>query len=204
MWRKLLDLGPRSNPVQGRVLMRQGDPGDVVMVLVRGRVKVTRLEADGPEVPLAFRGPGEVLGDIAVFDGTPRTATVVAVTDCEVRSIAASRFLRFVNDNALTPAILRLSHLRLQEAERNRTELVGLTLVQRVCRALDRLASLDENGVLVVDLAMSQEEFGRMVGSSRNAVVKVLTRLRGMDIVDTRRRLVVIHDREGLRTCGEG
>ena len=201
IWRKLLELGPKSNPPRGRVLMRQGDPGDRVAVLVRGRVIVIRLEADGMEVPLAFRAAGEVLGDIAVLNGTPRTSMVKTVTDCEVRWVTAPAFLRFIEENRLDATMRRLYQLRLQESERARVE-GGLSLKQRLCRTLDRLADRDEDGTFIVDLAMTQEEFGRMLGASRNAVVGVLAQLRDLGIVETRRRLVVIHDIDALRRCG--
>lgn len=203
IWRELLDQGPHSKPARGRVLMRQGDPGDVVMALVRGRVKISMVNADGLEMPLAFREAGEVLGDIAVLDRGARTATVETATDCELRTIAGPRFLRFVDDRALTPMILRLNRTRLQEAERDRAELAGLPLMQRACRMLDRLARVDEDGTLTVDLGMSQEEFGRMVGASRNAIGGVLTQLRGLGIVDTRPRCVVIQDIAALRRSGQ-
>ncbi|MCP2334698.1 Crp/Fnr family transcriptional regulator [Actinomadura rupiterrae] len=202
-WRELLDLGPRSRRSKGRVLMRQGDPGDVVMVLVRGRVKVSRIEADGAVFPLAIRTIGEVLGDIAVLSGSGRTATVETVTDCEIHSISGRRFLRFVSDHALPGKIVTLYQTRLQESERRRAELAGLTLDQRVCLTLDRLAFPDERGALRVDLGMSQEEFGRMVGASRNAVGMVLARLRTLGIIDTRPRLVTIRNAEALRRRAE-
>src|SRR5882724_5191293 len=65
-WRELLELGRARRYEQGAVLMRQGDQGDVVLALIRGRVKVFRSEPDGLELPLAVRYPGELLGEIAV------------------------------------------------------------------------------------------------------------------------------------------
>ncbi|MFC7623148.1 cyclic nucleotide-binding domain-containing protein [Microlunatus sp. GCM10028923] len=67
-------------------MLRQGDPGTHVLVLLSGVVKIVRFEADGRVRLLAFRGPGEVVGELAVQDDGSRLADVVAMTTARSRS----------------------------------------------------------------------------------------------------------------------
>lgn len=199
LWRELLALGPRVNRPAGQVLMHQGDPGDVVFVLVRGRVRISQYEIDGVEMPLAIRRPGEVLGDIAVLGGTARTATVSAVDTCDVHAVSGPLFVGFVSRHTLAQLLLRHSFGRLKEAERYRAELAVLPMYQRLCRTLLRLAEPDGEGGAVVEVGMSQEDLGRMIGAARNTVVGMLARLRDEGVVGTSRQRVVVRDIDALR-----
>lgn len=200
-WRALLALGtPRGFP-PGTVLIRQGDEGNAVYVLVAGRVKISRLEASGVEMPIAFRHPGEVLGDIAVLNPRPRTATVTAVDRCSTYVIPAARFARFVAEKGLAGVISQHSVDRMQEAEQHRAELVAYPLPQRVCRVLVRLAEPDGTGGRV--LGLNQDELGRMAGAGRNALGLVLAELRRRQIVRTVRQGVIIEDLPALRRFAE-
>lgn len=202
-WGELLELGVPRSYGAGAVLMRQGEHGDAVLTLLRGRVKISRLEPDGLELPLAVRYPGEVLGDISVLGCQPRTATVVAVDPCQVRAVSAATFRRFVNEHALSPLITQHSNRRLEEAEQRRAELVALSVFRLLCRELVRHATTDVRGEVVVDLNMPQEEFARLIGASRNSVVQAFHELRTLGIVETRRRSVLIKDMCRLRACAE-
>ncbi len=75
------------------MLLRQGEPATHVLALVAGRVKIARTSRDGDVLILAIRGPGEILGDISVFGGKDRSASVIAVDRCETRIIPSERFL---------------------------------------------------------------------------------------------------------------
>ncbi|MFG3256326.1 Crp/Fnr family transcriptional regulator [Streptomyces sp. NPDC048172] len=202
-WHALLDLGCPRDYGPGDVLMRQGEAAQVILALVRGRVKVSMLEPDGCELPIAVRHRGEVLGDIAVLDKKPRTATVTAVEACRVRVVQGVRFERFLAEHGLEPLVLRHSLGRLREAELYRAELIALPLAQRLSRALLRLCTEDGEGGAVVDLRMSHEELGRVVNASRNAVGQVLGHLRRLGLVEIRRQVVHIRDVDQLRKYGE-
>ncbi|MFI6595823.1 Crp/Fnr family transcriptional regulator [Nonomuraea sp. NPDC050536] len=193
-WQVLRSLGPLGHREAGRVLMRQGDPADHVLALVHGRVKVSQVEPDGIDLTVAVRHPGEVLGDIAVLRGGGRTATVTAVDPCQVHLIPGPAFERFVAKNSLSMLIIRHTLDRLHEAERYRPELTALPLSRRLCHALLRVAEPDGAGGAVVDAGISQEEFGRMIRASRNAVGQVLGRLRRLGAIDTTRNRVTIKD----------
>lgn len=202
-WRELLELGVRRTIEPGTILMRQGDEGTMIYVLVAGRVKVSQLEAHGVETPIAIRHPGEVLGDIAVLHKCPRTATVSAVDPGVVHTITSERFERFFSVRELAGLILRHALDRMREAETYRTELIAFPLPQRVCRVLVRLATPNGTRCAVVDVAMSQEEIGMMAGAGRNSVGQVLAELRKRAVIRTERQRVIIDDLPALRRLAE-
>src|SRR5204863_950730 len=72
---------------RGEVLFRRGDPGDNVMVIVSGRIKIANINADAKEVILNFLEPGDINGEIAVLDGNERSAGAIALEDSEVLAI---------------------------------------------------------------------------------------------------------------------
>ncbi|GAA2801898.1 Crp/Fnr family transcriptional regulator [Saccharopolyspora taberi] len=203
-WAELVELGVPRTYEPDETLMREGDEGHAVHVLVSGRVKVRIARSERGEVPSAVRFPGEVLGDIAVYSGGRRTATVVAIDRCVVRVVAAADFRRFIEDNALGWLVARHFMNRAQEAERHWTELAVVPLPQRMCRTILRFAADDREGRRVLDLNMSQEEFGRMCGASRNAVGEVLRQLRERAIVETQWRSMVVLDVPALERYANG
>ncbi len=68
----------------GDILIKQGEQGIGLFIIMSGKVRIEKSDAGGKQVELATNGPGEILGEMAVLDGAPRTATVTAVepTDC--------------------------------------------------------------------------------------------------------------------------
>jgi CRP/FNR family cyclic AMP-dependent transcriptional regulator len=78
-WSALLARGQRRKVGRAAVLMYEGDPGDRVMVVLAGRVKVTTTGDDGQETLLSIRGPGEILGELSFLDDQPRLSTVITL-----------------------------------------------------------------------------------------------------------------------------
>src|SRR3712207_8575913 len=73
---------------RGEVLFREGDSGDRLYVVVEGKMKLGRTSGDGRENLLAILGPGQMFGELSLFDPGPRSATATAVTDCAVQSLS--------------------------------------------------------------------------------------------------------------------
>src|SRR3954471_7028353 len=85
-------FGRGDTPVHGR------HGGDRVMVIVSGRAKISYTTDTGREVVLRFAGPGEVIGELAVIDGRPRSGTIAAVEPLETLTLSAERFMSFVTE----------------------------------------------------------------------------------------------------------
>jgi CRP-like cAMP-binding protein len=203
LWEALLRGGVRRSHAAGEALLRQGERGTHVLVLVDGRVKVTCLEANGMEVLLAIRGPGEILGEMSALDGGVASATVTALCLCQVHRMTARSFTDFVRGNDdLAVTLLRHSSVRRRESEEMRMELSTLTVAGRLGRMLVRL--MDAIGIrtgegIAVDLGVTQDELARAIGASRSQVAARLAWLRGDGVLTTGRRSVVVRDPARLR-----
>ncbi|MGW7352207.1 Crp/Fnr family transcriptional regulator [Streptomyces sp. NPDC054784] len=202
-WRELLGQGTPRTFRERSVMLRQGAAGTHLLALTEGLTKVVYREAGGAVTWLAFRGPGDLLGEVSVFNGSPRTAEVVALTPCTAVVIEAERFRRFVERRGLVMDLMRQALSRLRESDAHRTELLTLPLTVRLARTLLRLAELTapEAASDVIRLTgLSQEEIAQAIGVTRNAAITGLQRLRESGAVETARRAVVIKDMDALRT----
>lgn len=105
----------RGHCEPGSTVLRQGDTATHVLLLLAGRVRVSRVAADGTVLVLAVRGPGELLGEMAVLGDDDRSATVTAIDRCETRSIPAARFVGLVRSLGLEGELLRHAMRRIRE-----------------------------------------------------------------------------------------
>lgn len=186
-------------------MLRQGDPPSHVLLLISGRVKVS-LALPSDEILLAVRGPGELLGDIAVLgdEDEGRSATVIAIDPCVTSVLPAARFRALVRSAGLGDELLRSAMRRLREGERWRAETAVLPAGPRVAQALVRLSAPGAGEpAKVAEVALGQAEIGQAVGLSRGVVAAELSRLREQGIVVTRRSRIVITDLPRLRVLAE-
>ncbi|MGY3520764.1 Crp/Fnr family transcriptional regulator [Micromonospora sp. PTRAS2] len=197
-WADLQTLGSRHTFDVGVQLLRQGDEGDFVHVILRGAVKVVRSEPSGGRTILTIRGAGDVVGDWAALDGRRRFASVSALTTLTCRLLTGSAFRRFVEKPAVAAAFARYNVTRSREADVQRTELAVLPVRQRLARALLRLHEAASGGFEPAGVDLPQQDLAELVGASRNAVVLALGVLRAEGVVDTRRRRVTVCDVSAL------
>jgi CRP/FNR family transcriptional regulator, cyclic AMP receptor protein len=188
---------------KGHALFHQGAASDAVIVLVRGRVKVSTIAGDGKEIVLAFRGPGDLLGELAAIDGEPRSATVEAIEPVEALAIAAADFRSFLLAHPeVALLLLQMLSRRLRDADRKRVEYGAYDTVGRVSARLVELAERYGEPVakgLRIGLPLSQEELAGWTGASREAVSKALQTLRKVGWVVTERRRITVLDLDALR-----
>lgn len=203
MWDQLHGVGNERRFGAGQVVLRQGAPATHVLLLVSGRVKASLTLPDGEILLLAVRGPGELLGDMAVLGGDGRLATVTTIEPCVMQVLSAERFRALVRTAELETELLRRAMRRIREGEAWRAETASLPASSRVVRALVRLAApgTDEP----VDVGLGQVEVGQAVGLSRSVVAAELAKLRKQGIVRTTRRRILITDPARLRAlAGSG
>jgi len=186
----------------GRALCYEGQLPNQVMLLRAGRVKITRTTPAGREVVLAFRGPGELIGEQSAVDGEPRSATVVTVEPVEAVVLTPQAFRGFLADHpsaALT--LLRSMSLRLRAADAQLVEFSSFTTIGRVAARLLELSDRfgrEEDGAIRIDFPLSQEELAGATGSSIESVGRALQTMRSLKCVQTRRREIRVLDREAL------
>ncbi|TMK42552.1 MAG: Crp/Fnr family transcriptional regulator [Actinobacteria bacterium] len=177
-------------------------PSDVA-VLLAGRVKLTRVTAEGRDVLLAIRGPGELLGEQSALDGTPRSATAVALEPVEALTLAARDFVSFVS---ATPSaalfLMRLLSRRLRDADDKRVGFASQDTLGRVAARLVELAErygTGERQSLRIDVPITQEDLASWTGTSREGVSRALQTLRSLGWVETARRSITVLDLDALR-----
>jgi CRP/FNR family cyclic AMP-dependent transcriptional regulator len=192
IWHAFLGAGAVRRYESGEVLVRQGDPGRYVVVLTAGHVKVTRVDADGNELFLAIRGPGDVIGEMAVLGDTTRSSTVTALASCITYILASESFLKIIREKHAEDILLRHVIARYRESEELRAELAGLPAMQRIARVLLRFADVVGGQHPKVDI--TQEELAGATGLSRASVTAKLAALRRQGLIVTRRNSLIIRD----------
>jgi len=171
---RLSRVAARRRAGRGDQVVRAGESADALLILLTGRAKVTNFDEEGREIILAWLGPGEFFGEMGLIDGSPRSASVVAVENCELLSIGKNEFQRCMQDNF--QVVLKLMQIlvrRLREADRNIESLALLDVYGRVARLLLDMSE-EEGGKRMVKQKISKQDMARMIGASREMVSKVM------------------------------
>ena len=197
-------LGGRLTSVdvaRGDVVFHAGDRGDCLYVVVEGKVKITRTTPDGRENLLAILGPGDLLGELSLFDSLDRTATATAITDLMLSRLDERDFHGYLDDRpAVARELLRVLARRLRDTNAAMADLVFTDVPGRVAKALlslgERFGAETAEGV-VVHHDLTQEELAQLVGASRETVNKALSDFasRGWLRLDGKSVLLIDRDR---------
>ena len=193
---KLVSMLRRENLRKGETLFRQGDEGTALYLIQQGRIKISmsrRMDA----VTLAVLGQGEFLGEMALFDGLPRSADAIALEDSYLYALSRKDFLSFlVHNEKAVMAVLSSLSLRLRRTDHLLAEMCFLNLSVRLAQKLVELAELqgpDEENPAEYELKISQQEFGNILGVSRESINKELKQLRDKQVLSTSRNCIRIH-----------
>jgi len=191
---------------KGGVLFKEGDSGEHVYVIVEGKLKLGTSSGDGRENLLSILGPGEMFGELSLFDPGPRTATATAVTDSRLLSLSNDKVIGWVTQHPQVSLQLlgRLAQ-RLRRSNEVLADLVFSDVPGRVAKAImdlgNRFGVQKEDG-LHVNHDLSQEELAQLVGASRETVNKALADFAGRGWVRLEPRAVVVLDLERLLKRG--
>ncbi len=199
----LLRIGVRRSFAAGSVLLFQDEQDDRVILILGGRVKVIRSNKDSHELLLAIRDPGDLLGELAFIDGSPRVATVTALEPVEALVMTAGvlrEHLRSAPDVAV--ALLESVTARFREDSVQRMQFAALDTLGRLCSRIvemaDRYGRASADGV-VVEMPISQDELANWTGASRAGVAKALQTLRELGWLETDRRVMTLRDVDSMR-----
>jgi CRP-like cAMP-binding protein len=190
---------------RGQALMHQGQVADRVLLVQSGRVKITSISVTGREVVLAFRGPGDLVGELSALDGSPRSATIVAVEPVETLALAREDFLSLVaSDPSISLLLLRALSRRLRDADAKRIEFASFDTMGRVAVRLVELCERfgEHDGEAVrIELPLSQEELAGWTGASIESVARALQTMRTLGWIETGRRRVRVLDLEAMHNA---
>jgi len=116
--RELARFARSESFASGTVIVKMGDPGSTLYVVKSGRVNVVRDQEDGPGISLATFGPGEFFGELSIFDGERRSATVIAVEDTDTVTLGRFDLMRVVSHNPqIGLSLLKSLSARLRETD---------------------------------------------------------------------------------------
>lgn len=191
---------------KGQIIFYSGDPGDAMYVLLSGSVKMTLPSESGAEVIVSLLRPGDHFGELAALDGRPRYVTAVAEQTTDVLAIYRNDLLAFLRDHAEAALQIAISLcLRLRHVTELLADLAFLDLLPRLAKRLCQLADVYHGSPEeAVEIHVSQEALGEMVGASREAVNKHLARLRELGLIETGRGHVKILRPEKLSALAFG
>ena len=192
---------------KGTILFAEGDEGDQLYVIAEGKLKLGTSSSDGRENLLSILGPGEMFGELSLFDPGPRTSTATAVTDAKLLSLGQEKLLPWLAEN---PKVSLQLLARLAQRLRRTNEAVGDLVFSdvpgRVAKALidlgQRFGKKTDEG-LFVHHDLTQEELAQLVGASRETVNKALADFVGRNWLKLDGRAVLITDFERLSKRGK-
>jgi CRP/FNR family cyclic AMP-dependent transcriptional regulator len=188
---------------RGEHLFLEGQDGDRLYVVLDGKIKLTRAAADGRENLWSVLGPGEMFGELSLFDPRPRTSTASAVTDATLAALAHDALRPWLLERPeVSMHMLQALARRLRRANDVVADLVFTDVPGRVAKNLldlaDRFGEQERDG-LHVHHDLTQEELAQLVGASRETVNKALADFAARGWLQISARSVLILDTERLR-----
>lgn len=163
---------------RGESLFQEGDDGDHLYLVVEGKVKLSHTANDGRENLIAVLGPGEIIGELSLFDLEPRSSTVTAIAPTKLYTLSHATMREYIeNHPKLAISMLRQLALRLRNTNQQMADLVFSDVPGRVAKALldlaERFGERTPEGIYVAH-DLTQEELAHLVGASRETVNKSL------------------------------
>lgn len=175
---ELIGVMTEVDLARGDVVFTEGEAGDRLYIIAEGKVKIGQTSLDGRENLLAVLGPSEVLGELALFDPGPRSATATAVVDTVLYALEHDAFLTWLRANPPAAAgIIATLAERIRRADEVIADLVFSDVPGRIAKTLldmaDRFGERIHDGIRVSH-DLTQEELAHLVGASRETVNKAL------------------------------
>lgn len=188
-------------------VFHEGDPGGSMLIVLSGQIKISTIAAGGKEVALAFMGSGDVIGEITLLDGAPRTATATAMESTRVLELTRTAFLAALENNPATALrVIEILCQRLRATSEMVEDATLLAAAPRLARTLMRLIRTngvaDEEGVKI-DLTLSQSTLGAHAGLLRESVNRQLRVWEANDIVKRRDNKIIILREDALKEISE-
>lgn len=186
----------------GEVVFREGDPGDSMLVVMRGHVRILTTADDGKGIILAMLGPGEVIGEIALLSGGERSAEAISEGAVELAVLSKRDLIPYLERNPkICIRLLRILALRLRDTSETLKDRTFLSLEARFAKSILKLSDAfgreTENGIRI-ELKLSQKNLGEMLGVSRESINKQLQAWSGQGIARFNRGYIEIMQRNAL------
>lgn len=187
---------------KGASIFNKGDPGTSMMAVLSGRIRIWAMSPDGRELTLNVIGAGEIVGEVALLDGKPRSADATAAEDCVLLVVERRHFLPFLlKHETLMERLLVVLCDRLRRTTGALEELALLDLPARLSRLLLKLSrdyGRPVEGGTRIDLKLSQRDLATLVASSRETVNKQLQTWRKLGVLEIASGYILLRDLDAL------
>ncbi len=186
----------------GQIIFHHGDPGGLLYIIRKGKVKITYSTLDGQEALLAILGEDDFFGELALLDEAPRSATAEALEPTETLTLHREDFIRFIRNNPdFSLHVLQTLTQRIRNLNNQIGDIFFLDLPARLARVLLNLA--EQHGVptadgIRVDISLTQTDLAEMTGATRVSINKALGRFRREKWVSVKGRKFTICNAEAL------
>jgi CRP/FNR family transcriptional regulator len=188
--------------VAGQAVFREGDSGDTCFVVREGAVRVTRRHSDGRAITLAELRAGQIFGELAMFGGETRSATVETLEPTRALAILSGDLRRIVLGHPEI-AVKMLEGLadRLRAANERIARQSFQTVAGRVASALlsQVQSRSDGDSEHEVVIEATQAEIAQLAGASRESASRFLAKLERAGVITTGRGRVIVHEPASLR-----
>jgi len=184
----------------GEFIFWEGDAPDWFYIVAAGQVKALKHSSSGKEFIIAFFGPGEIFGEVAVFENKPYPASAQAATETGVLGIKGQDFLSFLAGHPqVALRIINILGGRLREAQSRLRDFAGERVEQRLARTLLMLSAK-----LGPTLPFTRQELADMAGTTTETAIRFMSRLKDGGIIRSVRGKTIILDETKLRLLSEG
>jgi len=201
---QLCRYAKHSSLKRGATIVSKGDPGNSLIAVISGTVKISVSSPDGRSAILNLIGPGGTFGEVAVLDGLARTADATANTNCEIYVIDRRDFLPFVRSQpALAMKFIELLCTRLRWTSDQVEEVILQNLPGRLASALLRLTEKHKLAQGGRTIAITQQEISEMVGMTRESINKQLRAWATRNLVRLEHGAIVVLNAGMLRELAE-
>lgn len=199
---EFLDLARTQKFRANQTIFQKQDPGDCLYAIVEGRVGITTESQGGKAIFLNMLKTGEVFGEIALLDGKERTANAIALEDSELIRIDRSAFMPFLERHpSLAIRLMAVLCGRIRWTSGIIEDTIFLDIPHRLAKRLVTLAAQygKESGQATrIDVRLSQESLGQMLGATRESINKGLKSLEQKGLIATRSGYITVLDMPAL------
>jgi CRP/FNR family transcriptional regulator len=184
------------------VIFREGDDSDTCYIVRSGQARAVREHPDGRTITLARFGPGDIFGELAMFDDEKRSATVELVEDTEVVGILGTDMRRLMREHPdIAPKLVISLGRRLRVANERLARQSFQTVQSRVAVVLGDLVEQSRDGdgrAGDILLRITQADIAQLAGSSRESASRFLATLERAGVLTQGRGRIVVHDPAAL------
>jgi|SRR5579862_1371151 len=201
--RRALATQARPRLLAARELIcRVGDPGQSMMLVVVGTVRISLPAPNGKEIILADLTPGDIFGEIALLDGNPRSANATAMTKCELMVLERRDVLAFLERNpSVAMKLIEILCARIRRSDERMSDIAFLDLPVRLAKTLLHHLAQKQGSPR---LSFSQTELAEMSGGTRENVNRCLREWQRRGILQLKERWTIILKPEALTTIVKG